>query len=147
MWDLQGNAPWTFSTQPVGDVLGAALLAKLRSGGDQSVRTTYILGDPTLRLAQVKPSGTPSATNGVGSVILNWSASGTGGAGYWVYSTANLAAPNWTRLTTGAPISSLSYTNVGASGTNRYMVRAVALQTTGSGSYTNLSQGTFVTYP
>ena len=75
------------------------------------------------------------------------SASGTGGAGYWIYSTTNLTTPNWTRLTTGGPISSLSYTNTVASGTNRYMVRAVALQTTGFGSYTNLSQGSFVTYP
>jgi hypothetical protein len=149
MWDLSGlNGPWTFPTQSVGDPLAPALLAALRSGGRQSVRTSFILGDPTLRFAQVKPTGTPTATSSTNNVILNWSASGTTGAGYWVYATTNLATPSWTRLTTGAPITSLSYTNNGAaSTTNRYMVRAVALQTTGSGSYTNLSQGAFVTYP
>ena len=129
------------------DPLAPALLATLRSGGNQSVRTTFILGDPTLRFAQVKPTGTPLPTTSGGNVVLSWSASGTTGAGYWVYSTANLTSPNWTRLTTNAPITTLSYTNTGASGTNRYMVRAVAFQTTGSGSYTNLSQGAFITYP
>ena len=93
------------------------------------------------------PPTSPGTTTGVGNVILNWSASGTGGVGYWLYSTTNLTAPNWARLTTGAPISSLSYTNSVASGTNRYMVRATALQTTGAGSYTNLSQGSFLIYP
>ena len=98
-------------------------------------------------MAQVKPPGTPTAASGGGGVILSWAASGTAGVGYWVYSATNLTSPNWTKLTTGAPLSSLSYTHIGASGTNRYMVRAVALQATGSGSYTNLSQGSFKTYP
>ena len=90
-------------------------------------------------MAQVKPPGTPTAASGGGGVILSWPTSGTAGAGYWVYAATNLASPNWTKLTTGAPLSSLSFTNIGASGTNLYMVRAVAMQTTGSGSYTNLS--------
>ena len=148
MWDLPNRyGPWAFSTKPLGDALGPALQATLRSPGSPSVRSTFILGDPTLRFAQVLPPGTPVPSSGVGGVVLNWTASGTAGAGYWVYATTNLTAPNWTRLTAGAPLSTPRYTNIGASGTIRYMIRAVALQATGSGSYTNLSQGTFVTYP
>ena len=110
-------------------------------------RTTFILGDPTLRFAVVKPPGTPTPTAGGGGVILTWPASGTAGAGYWVYGSPNLTSPTWTKLTTGAPLSAITYTSTTLSGTNRYMVRAVSLLGTGSGSYTNLSQGTFTTFP
>ena len=148
MWDLIGqNGPWTFPTQALGDPLAPALLATLQSGGNQSVRATFILGDPTLRFAQVKPVRALTAARKSGKLVLKWSPSGTPGARYWVYSSSNLNSPIWTRLTAGSPITALTYTTPDTKGSNRYMVRAVALQTTGSGSYTNLSQGTFVTYP
>ena len=60
------------------------------SNAIQSVRSTYILGDPTLRLALVKPPGTPTAALGGGGVKLEWAASDTANLGYWVYSSANL---------------------------------------------------------
>ena len=148
MWSLGGrNGPWTFPTQALGDPLAPALLATLRSGGNQSVRTTFILGDPTLRFAQVKPVKGLTVTRKSGKAVLKWSASGTPGAGYWVYASTNLGSPTWTRLTAGSPLTALSYTAPDSKSSSRYMVRAVALQTTGSGSYTNLSQGTFVTAP
>lgn len=147
MWDLGArNGPWIFPTQALGDPLAAALLATLRSPGNQSVRTSFILGDPTLRFAQVKPVRALTVMRKSGKPVLKWTGSGTPGAGYWVYASTNLSSPSWTRLTTGSPLTTLSYTAPDAKGPRRYMVRAVALQTTGSGSYTNLSQGTFVTF-
>ena len=109
--------------------------------------TTFIFWDPTLRFAVVKPPGTPTPTAGEGGVMLTWPASGTAGARYWVYGSPNLMSPTWTKLTTGAPLSANTYTSTTLSGTNRYIVRAVSIQATGSGSYTNLSQGAFTTYP
>lgn len=141
------NSGWKFPTQAVGDSLASILQAIFKSNGGQSVRTTFILGDPTLRFAQVKPPGAPTVTVNGGNVILTWTASGTAGAGYWVYSTTNLSSPNWTRLTSGAPITTLSYTNIGPTGTNLYLVRSIGLQSSGAGSYTNLSQGVFKVYP
>ena len=46
MWDLtQHSGPWVFPTQPLGDVLASALRSLLNTTG-QSVRSTFILGDP-----------------------------------------------------------------------------------------------------
>ena len=149
MWDLNGkNGPWRFPTQPLGETLAPAALNLLNGVNNvRSVRCTFILGDPTLRFAVVKPPGAPIPTAGGGGVLLNWTASGTTGAGYWVYGSSNLSSPVWTKLTTGAPLTATTYTSTTLSGTNRYMVRAVSIQATGSGSYTNLSQGAFTTYP
>ncbi len=54
---------------------------------------------------------------------------------------------NYLAENTGSPLSATTFTSTTLSGTNRYMVRAVSLQATGSGSYTNLSQGAFTTFP
>ena len=61
-------------------------------------------------------------------------------AGYYVYRAATASGP-FTRLTTGL-LSATSYTNPLVS-SNIYMVRAVNLEVSASGSYSNASQGIF----
>lgn len=103
-----------------------------------------LMGDPTLRLYPI-PSVDPNyltATMQGSAVTLSWRAV-AGATGYHVYRAASFAGP-YARLT-NTPVASTTYTDVAPpSGGQHYMVRAGALQVTPSGSFQNLSQGTFV---
>lgn len=105
-------------------------------------RKVYInwLGDPTLRLSPVMPSSGLIATTHVSTVNLNWTASpDTSIQGYLVYRA--LGCGSFTRLTPTV-ISGTSFMDSGVTnGTYSYMVRAVKLETSGSGTYCNPSQG------
>jgi hypothetical protein len=100
-----------------------------------------LMGDPTLRMHIVAPpSGFLVATNGFGGVDLSWNASPDTVLGYHVYRAPTAAGP-FTRLTTDL-ISGTNYTDPVLTN-NVYMVRAVKLEVSGSGSYYNASQGIF----
>ena len=60
-----------FPTQPSGDVLALAL-RWLVNTPIQTVRSDFILFDPRLRFAPVRPPGTPPAPLGVRGVVLDW---------------------------------------------------------------------------
>ena len=63
---------------------------------------------------------------------------------YHVYCSTNGLGGTFFPHTTGGPISSPTYTDASApSGQKMYQVRALNLVVTGSGSYTNLSEGIF----
>jgi len=100
-----------------------------------------LMGDPSLRMDTVAPAGSLQATAGAGGVNLTWTASADATAGYYIYRSSNPKGP-FTRLT-GSPVTSTSFTDTTGSGTLNYMVRALKLQVTPSGSYSNLSQGVF----
>jgi hypothetical protein len=100
-----------------------------------------LLGDPTLRLHPLAPPAALTVrTNVSGGVALNWNPSPDPVAGYYVYRAATAAGP-FTRLTTGL-LSATSYTN-SLVNSNIYMVRAIKLEVSASGSYSNASQGIF----
>lgn len=147
MWDYQSaNQPWDLSAQGNGSPLAFSLQSALNSKTGQSVRTIYLLGDPTLRSWQVNPPTSLMRSGSGSSVTLTWSPSTTPGSGYWVYKSSNLVTPSWLKITTGAPITSLSYSTT-ATGPNLFMVRAVALAYSGSGSFTNLGTGIILNVP
>ncbi|MHB8521951.1 MAG: Ig-like domain-containing protein [Limisphaerales bacterium] len=102
-----------------------------------------LMGDPTLRM---HPVGLPSALIGTvvtNGVLLNWAASSDTVLGYYVYR-ANSPDGPFTRLTDSL-IDNTSYTDdSAASGVYTYMVRAVKLEGTPSGTYFNASQGIFL---
>jgi hypothetical protein len=101
-----------------------------------------LMGDPTLRLHIVAPATQMSATATGGSVKLSWNASADPVVGYHVYR-MNVADGSFARLTS-SPVNDTNYTDAtGVSGAS-YMVRAVSLETSSSGSYFNPSTGTFV---
>jgi hypothetical protein len=110
------------------------------------MRAVYIalMGDPTLRMDPVSPPGAVSAGVAGGGVTLNWPASADAVLGYHVYRSASPDGP-FARLT-GSPVTGNTFTDpTAAPATYTYMVRAVMLQTTPSGSYYNASQGAFLT--
>jgi hypothetical protein len=145
VWGL--GVTWGFERMGVGEVIGDGLLRTANevsqpSGGP--VIYLGILGDPTLRLQGTAPvtglSGTPNGTN----VTLTWTHSTAPSPGYFVYRSTGGIDGNFIRLTP-SPISTNGFTDLGAPGGSKlYQVRTLSFVTSGSGCYTNLSQGVFV---
>jgi len=107
-------------------------------------RAVYValMGDPTLRLDQLAPPSNLTATQLGSAVNLTWSPSPDPVIGYHVYRAPQSTGP-FSRLTSSL-ISQTAFTDLNLSpGTYTYMVRAVTLQTTPSGTYFNPSQGIF----
>ena len=109
-----------------------------------------LMGDPTLRMHVVGPPAMlrRTATNSGAQVRLDWDASDPTNnvLGYYVYRAANSEGP-YARISPGI-ISETSFVDASpASESEAYMVRAVKLQTSASGTYYNLSQGIFSQLP
>ncbi len=105
-----------------------------------------LMGDPTLRMHPVISPSNLSWSTSSGGVTLTWTPSTDPAVlGYHVYRATGSSGP-FSRLT-GAAVSDNSFTDPGAApgGSYMYMVRALKLEQTPSGSYYNLSQGTFLT--
>lgn len=104
-----------------------------------------LMGDPTLRMHTVSP---PSELRALavenGAVLLTWGRSPENVAGYIVYGAAELSG-DYVRLHDGF-ITDTNLT-VYSNAWNYFMVRAVKLETSASGSYYNLSQGIFQSAP
>ena len=117
-----------------------------QSQSNRFTRAVFIslMGDPTLRMDPVSPPGPLIAAASGSGVTLNWQASADSVLGYHVYRSASPDGP-FARLT-GSPVTGNTFTDTtAAANTYTYMVRAVTLQTTPSGSYYNASQGAFAT--
>jgi MBG domain (YGX type)/Bacterial Ig domain/Bacterial Ig-like domain (group 3) len=142
-----GRPYWYFHHMGLGETIGfSTRLSQNNSttySGNRSMRGVHIalMGDPTLRMHPVAPpSALALATNSSGGVDLSWAASPDPLLGYHVYRAPSAGGP-FVRLTSEL-ISGTSYTDPAPiSGT--YMVRAVRLEVTPSGSYYNASQGAF----
>jgi len=106
-------------------------------------RHSQFHGDPSIRFFSVKPASNLVTTTNSNSVSLAWnSSSDTQIIGYHVYR-SNDKLGKYTKFTTN-PVTSTSYTDHNPlTGDNWYMLRAIKLDTTGSGSFLNPSQGIF----
>ncbi|MSU57851.1 MAG: fibronectin type III domain-containing protein [Pedosphaera sp.] len=145
-----GTPHWFLHHLGLGENLGyAARLTQNNSPGtyDNQINPSFrlihiaLMGDPTLRLFPPAPPSNFTAA-GTSNVMLNWSPSADAGLGYHVYRSTS-ASGYFNRLT-ASPIATTNFTDLTAArGTNIYMVRALTLETTGSGTYTNVSQGIF----
>ena len=119
-------------------------------------RETALMGDPTLRMAVVKPATDVHAAiciseegQDVGAIV-SWTPSPDQTViGYRLYRATSMDGP-FVRV--GGDLSASSTYFIDPTGTNRdntgsvkytYMVRAVKLETSNTGSYFNLSQGAF----
>jgi hypothetical protein len=98
------------------------------------------MGDPTLEMFPVIPPANLTASEGSG-VVLNWTPSSDENiAGYHIYYSSSPNGP-FARITSD-PVGGTSYTHSGLpAGTYYYMVRAIKLERTGSGTFFNASQG------
>lgn len=138
-----GRPHWFFHPVGLGETLGYAarltqnnttLYQNQRNNSAGSIHVA-LMGDPTLRLYPVAPVTQLQRSGGV----LTWTASTDSGiVGYHVYRRAGDGS--FARLTT-TPIAGTSYTDPASAAT--YMVRAIKLETTPSGTFYNASQGVF----
>ncbi|MCB0517415.1 MAG: T9SS type A sorting domain-containing protein [Lewinellaceae bacterium] len=143
-----GNPPYTFHRMAMGEPIGYGLLHTQNATeedyypGPQLVHTS-LMGDPTLRLHPVKPPTNLVALSTANTIELQWTApSGETLAGYYVYRADSLSGP-FTRINTSL-VAGTAFTDAAPlAGSSTYMVRAVKLETSGSGTYWNLSLGTF----
>jgi hypothetical protein len=111
----------------------------------QGAREVHIalLGDPTLRMHPVIPPSDLTATSDARGVTLRWTASHDSGLrGHHVYRATSSRGPFARR--TDAPLASNVFIDAPPAGTYVYMIRAIKLEQSASGTYLNPSQGTFV---
>jgi hypothetical protein len=142
-----GRPPWSLQKMAVGDPIGTSLLEVQNQGSHWASRQVHValMGDPTLRLHAVTPPATASAVVAGADVTVSWAASpdvGAGsGEGYHVYRGSGRLGP-FTRLTaTPVAAPTCTFTDTApAAAAYRYLVRAVALETSGTATYLNLSQ-------
>jgi hypothetical protein len=148
-----GTPHWYMQHMALGETIGFSTRLTQNNPGNGLYRNQTnafagdvqiaLMGDPTLRMHTVTPVQNLSANPGFGSVTLNWSTPSDPIVGYHVYRSSSPSGP-FSRLN-GSLIAANSYTDTTSPGTSTYMVRAVRLQTSASGSYYNASQGKFVT--
>jgi hypothetical protein len=144
---------WYFHHLALGESIGYSVrLAQNNQNGiyrnseDLSIGQVHIsmMGDPTLRPFPLAPPANVrlSASD---RLYFSWDASSQAVDGYNLYWSTNRNGPfsrsNRRTITTTSYDISLP-----TAGHYYYMVKAGALQTTGSGSFNNLSQGIFVEY-
>ena len=102
-----------------------------------------LMGDPSLRMHYVKPArNLKLKSKGLSTNLINWNKSTDNGIlGYYVYR-MNYGSLNGFYRVTPTMITDTFMTDIHApNGKVIYMVRAVKLQQTASGTYFNLSQG------
>lgn len=146
-----GRPWWNAHHMAAGETIGFSTWVSQRN------KTTYsstpflnnvhiaLMGDPSLRLYVMQPATAVMATAATGNTAANitWTASTEPGIdGYYIYRSST---PYGTfEVMNSTPVNGTSYAdNTPYEGTNYYMVRAVKLQQTPSGSFYNLSQGAF----
>lgn len=147
LWVDQTHSLWNLQRLALGECLGQGLMRTVGiAAGNTSVRSLYIMGDSTLRpFVVAPPTSLTCPTNG--AVNLTWTASPEPGAPYHVYRSSSSTISGFsefTRLTT-SPLSTNAVTDPSPpSGVCTYMVRALCITGTGSGTYTNISQGAII---
>jgi hypothetical protein len=100
-------------------------------------------GDPTLRMHPVLPPSALIAATNASGVMLSWQPSSDESiVGYHLYRAASGDGP-FVRVTGDAPLTMTTFIDQPPSGAFTYMVRAIKLEQSGSGTYYNPSQGIF----
>jgi hypothetical protein len=154
-----GTPNWFVHGMGLGETIGQGLVVSANNTGEGPYLPASVgmrgvqmglMGDPTLTMASVRPVQDLSAARlGSGAVKLTWSAPNDAVVGYYVYRAASANGP-FTRLnSTLIPGTNQALEFTDLSGGNlvggaTYMVRAVKLQSTASGSYYNASIGQLV---
>lgn len=141
-----GNPPFVFHKMAMGEPIGYSLLATQNASSvdyypGPALIHTSLMGDPTLRLHPVKiPSDLNLHATGE-SVELNWQAPENEDViGYSVYRKDSLSY-EFVLLNANPALNTFYIDIQPPEGTHTYMVRALKLETSGSGTYFNLSLG------
>jgi len=146
-----GRPHWFAHSMALGETIGHATRLSQSNGssgpykqftaGGQQIHIA-LMGDPTLRLHPVAPPVDLQVAPGYGEVTLTWAASAESVLGYFVYRAAG-ASREFSRITPGLVTATQFTDGELAIGDYTYMVRAVKLEESASGSYFNPSQGVF----
>ena len=151
-----GRPHWHFYAMGLGETIGYATRVSQENAGftdggyvvNNSGRGVHIalMGDPTLRMHPVAAVAGLNAENSSGTPGLGWVASSESALeGYAISRADSLAGPFY-RLGSTLTVGTSYSDRTGIPGrTYTYMVRAVKLETSPSGSYLNASQGVFTT--
>jgi hypothetical protein len=146
---------WWFQHTALGETVGYAARASMNNentfvpatvgGGDDFTHLHMaLMGDPSLRTRMLEGPTNLVVTNAQGKTLFTWTASAGTVEGYHIYRFNNAGQP--VRVNT-QPITGTSWLAQQlpfAQGTE-YMVRAVKLETSASGTYYNLSIGDLAT--
>lgn len=148
-----GFPQWLYHPMALGETIGyCARLTQnnIRRGAypplTQGAGLVHITlhGDPTLRMHPVLPPSDLKASLSRGKVQLTWTASPERDLrGYHVYRAASMDE-SFVRMTGDTPVTAAAYVDENP-GPQIYMVRAIKLERSGSGTYLNASQGVFAT--
>jgi hypothetical protein len=144
-----GRPHWFLHPLGAGETIGHVARIAMNNAGlyqtqiNSSANRIHIalMGDPTLRLHPVAPVSNLNGSASGSLVALTWTPSADSSiVGYHVY--RGSLAGGFSRVT-GSPVTGTSFTDPNGSGSAAYMVRAIKLEDTTSGSYHNPSQGIF----
>lgn len=142
-----GRPHWALHCMALGENIGySTLISQNNYGlyaynyGDRMVHIA-LMGDPTLRNDVISPPANVSATIIGSDCQISWTASADTILGYYIYAKKDTDI-DFVRIT-GTPVIASPYIHscVIDSGLYTYMVRAIRLENTPSGTYYNLSQG------
>lgn len=141
-----GRPHWSFHPMALGETLGYCTKYSQNdsAAGGYGARNVHValMGDPTLREHVIAPPTGLAIVDQWPAAALAWTPSADAVAGYHVYRSASPLGP-FVRLTT-APVVGTAFVDPAAlAGPSTYLVRAIRLESTPSGSYWNLSQGGF----
>jgi hypothetical protein len=144
-----GRPHWFMHPMGAGETIGYVARLAMNNTGlyqaqiNSSANRIHIalMGDPTLRLHPVAPVSDVNGSASGSSVALTWTPSADSNiVGYHVY--RGSLAKGFSRVTS-APVTATAFTDTSGSATAAYMVRAIKLEATASGTYHNASQGAF----
>ncbi|MCS6981535.1 MAG: PKD domain-containing protein [Flavobacteriales bacterium] len=143
-----GRPFWPFHHMALGETLGFSARVSMNNSStyDAGLATRGVhmalLGDPTLRADVVAPPSQFTATSVGSQALLTWSPSpDTSIMGYHIY-LKNDSLPQWKKITP-FPVTDTTYVDscLVFPGIHTYMVKAVKLEITPSGTYYNTSVG------
>jgi len=150
-----GRPKYQFEHMSLGENIGYGLPLTQNTATNFVQDTCYggrlihiaLMGDPTLRMHIVKPVG-PELTisENEGNVVLGWTVSSDADLGYNIY--RKEPGDAFFELQNMEPVTDLSYTFECVEKDKEfvYMVRALRLEVSASGSYYNMSQGVMDNY-
>ena len=141
-----GRPNWAFHQMALGETIGYCTTISQNNvntystGNPRSIHVA-LMGDPTLRMHIVGPADSLLAVETINAADLTWVAStDTNVIGYYIYRSDKETGP-YTRIDS---VGDTVYTDSNPiNGDNYYMIRALALEESPSGTYYNLSQGVF----
>jgi hypothetical protein len=144
-----GRPYWHYHHMGLGENIGHSAKVSQNNNGqyayNNSARGVHmaLMGDPTLRMHIIAPpSGLTAIDGGNDQVLLSWNASPDSVLGYCVYRYDSVSG-NYIRMNAAIIPATFSADPFPLNNLNQYMVRAIRLEKSASGTYYNLSEGIF----